>query len=70
MAVLKSSQTTTSCRLKRVPQDVFKIVLEQQTKEKVNRGTKQFSFEATVYKIIREFKRCQDQTGYEASVGK
>lgn len=42
----------------------------QQAKEKVDRGTKQFSFEATIYKIIREYERCKQNTGYETQKGK
>lgn len=59
-----------SIKLKYVPKDVLKIILDQQAKEKFNRSTRQFSCESTVYKIIREFKRCQDKHGYETIIGK
>lgn len=44
--------------LKGVPEDVRKIVLAEQLKEKQNRGTNQFSMSTTIFKIIREWEKC------------
>lgn len=44
--------------LKTVPEDVRKIVLTEQHKEKENRGTNQFSMSSTIFKIIREWEKC------------
>lgn len=40
---------------KNMPEDVRKILLKQQGKEKENRGTNQYSLALTAYKIIREW---------------
>lgn len=44
--------------LKAVPQDVRKLILREQLKEKENRGMNQFSMSLTVFKIIREWEKC------------
>jgi hypothetical protein len=44
--------------LKAIPEDVRKIVLKQQLKEKEDRGINQFSMSTTIYKIIREWEKC------------
>lgn len=41
--------------LKKVPEDVRKILLKQQGKEKENRGTNQYSLSSVVYKIVKEW---------------
>jgi Na+/H+ antiporter NhaB len=41
--------------LKDVPEDVRKILLQQQLKEKEHRKTNQYSIALTVYKIIKEW---------------
>lgn len=58
-----------SYHLSKIPADVYQIVLEQQNEEKKRRGMNQFSFEAAIYKIVREFKKCKD-AGYQTQVGK
>lgn len=40
--------------LKKIPQDIFKFVIQQQGKLKAERGTNKLSFESVVYKLIRE----------------
>jgi len=45
--------------LRRIPPDVFKILLIEQHKEKINKCKGQFGLEQTIYKIIREFERCR-----------
>jgi hypothetical protein len=41
--------------LTNVPEDLRKIILREQAKEKENRGTNQYSLACTVFKIIREW---------------
>lgn len=41
--------------LKNVPEEVRKIILQQQLKEKEHRGTNQYSIALTVFKIIKEW---------------
>lgn len=44
--------------LRRIPDDVFKILLIEQNKEKILKGKGQFGIEQTIYKIVREYARC------------
>lgn len=44
--------------LRALPEDVRRIVLKEQLKEKENRGINQFSLSTTIYKIIREWEKC------------
>lgn len=41
--------------IKKVPEDVRKILLREQKEEKVNRGTNQYSFSSVIFKLIREW---------------
>lgn len=41
--------------LKNMPEEVRKILLKQQQKEKENRGTNQYSLSCVIYKIIKEW---------------
>lgn len=50
-----------SFTLRRIPPDIFQILLIEQHKEKLNKNKGQFGFEQTIYKIIREFERCRKQ---------
>jgi hypothetical protein len=43
--------------LKDVPEDVRKVIIRQQAKEKEFRGTNQFSMASVIYKIIREWNQ-------------
>jgi hypothetical protein len=40
--------------LKNIPPDVFKFIIEQQNAIKELHGTNKYSFECTLYKILRE----------------
>lgn len=40
---------------KAVPPDIFKIIQDEQAKEKKNRGTNQYSLSKVLSKIIREW---------------
>lgn len=42
--------------LKGVPEDIRRVLLQEQLKEKKNRGTNQYSLSSTIIKIIREWK--------------
>lgn len=44
--------------LRRLPEDVRKILLKEQYKEKDNLGTNQVSMSWIIYKIIREWEKC------------
>lgn len=45
--------------LRDIPEDVFKIILDEQAKEKQSRGIGQWSLEKTVYKLIKECAKCR-----------
>lgn len=47
--------------LTRIPKDVFDLVIDEQEKIKKKKGTNQFSFESTLYNMIRDLKRCRDE---------
>jgi hypothetical protein len=49
-----------SCYLKDIPTEVNKIILDEQTRAKKEKGTNQYSIESTIYKIIREYQRCKE----------
>lgn len=48
--------------LKNIPEEVFKIVQKEQNDIKEQRGTNSFSFESTVYKMLRDYERCRKET--------
>jgi hypothetical protein len=43
--------------LKSVPEDIRKIVIKEQAKEKENRGTNQYSMACVIFKIVREWNQ-------------
>lgn len=45
--------------LRKVPEDVFKILIIEQHKEKVDKKKGMFGLEQTIYKIIRDYERCR-----------
>lgn len=47
--------------LKNIPSDVFKFVIDEQTRLKKERGTNKYSFETTMYKMLRDYKRCKEE---------
>lgn len=44
-----------------IPADVFKFVREEQDRIKKEKGTNQFSFACTIYKLLRDHKKCLEQ---------
>lgn len=40
--------------LKKIPQEIYRFILFEQNRLKQQRGTNSFSFETTVYSILRE----------------
>lgn len=48
-------------KLRKLPEDVYCILLQEQGKIKAARKIGMFSLENTVYSIIREHKRCETQ---------
>lgn len=50
-----------SYTLKAIPEDVFKIVQKEQNAIKEKKGTGSFSFECTIYKMIRDLAKCQNE---------
>lgn len=47
-------------QLKRIPKDVWEIILEEQKRIKEEIGINQITYEHTILRIIRDFKKCQD----------
>lgn len=50
---------TKSFLLRKIPPDVFRILLVEQSKEKIKKNKGQFGIEQTIYKIIRDHERCR-----------
>lgn len=55
--------TTTSFTLKAIPKDVYDMVQLEQAEIKKKRRTGMFSFECTIYKMLKDYNRCRD--GYK-----
>lgn len=47
--------------LTNMPEDVFKFVADEQNKIKKQKRIRQFSFESTIYKMLRDYKRCMEE---------
>jgi hypothetical protein len=47
--------------LRRIPDDIFRILLTEQHREKLNKNKGQFGLEQTIYKIIRDYERCRKE---------
>lgn len=47
--------------IKNLPDDLRKVIVREQAKEKENRGTQQYSLSSTIIKIIREWERCREK---------
>lgn len=48
-----------SYTLKEIPEDVYNIVLAEQSEIKKKKKINQFSFESTIYKMIRDLNKCR-----------
>lgn len=48
--------------LKKIPPDVYSIVQDEQSKIKKQKGTNSFSFECTIYKMIRDYDKCRKES--------
>jgi len=46
-------------KLRNIPDDVFKILLIEQSKEKIAKNKGVFGIEQTIYKIVRDYERCR-----------
>lgn len=51
--------------LKQIPPDVFRMIMEEQTKIKKERGTNKYSFESTIYKMLRDYARCREENKFK-----
>lgn len=47
--------------LKKIPQDVHKIVIEEQARIKKETGRNQISFEYVVHKMLRDYQKCREE---------
>lgn len=53
--------TPHSLTLRKIPPEVYKFLLLEQSKEKNARGIGMYSLESTVYKIIKDYMRCREK---------
>lgn len=54
-----------TCTLREIPPDVFKIVQKEQQEIKARKGTNQFSFESTIYKMIKDYDKCRKDVRFK-----
>lgn len=45
--------------LKKIPPEIFKFILDEQNRLKRERCTNKFSFETTIYKLLREYMQAR-----------
>lgn len=45
--------------LRNIPADVYRVVQKEQSEIKQKKGTNMFSFECTIYKMIRDYNKCR-----------
>jgi hypothetical protein len=48
--------------LRNIPPDVFEIVQKEQSEIKLKRKTNSFSFECTIYKMLRDYDKCRKES--------
>lgn len=51
--------------LNSIPDDVFKFVQEEQNKIKRERGILQYSFGRTIFKMLRDYKKCIEENNFK-----
>lgn len=51
--------------LKKIPADVFKFVQAEQNRVKTEKGILQYSLSATIYKMLRDYKKCREQNNFK-----
>lgn len=47
--------------IRHLPEDVRRVIIREQAKEKEKRGTLKWSISSTIFKIIREWERCREK---------
>lgn len=47
--------------LKKIPADLYRFIREEQDRIKREHGTNKYSFESTIYKMLRDYKRCREE---------
>jgi hypothetical protein len=48
--------------LKSIPPEIYRIIQREQADIKINRRSNTFSFECTIYKMLRDYDRCRKET--------
>lgn len=51
--------------LKQIPKDVFRIVQKEQNQIKETKGIGKFSFESTLYKMLRDYDKCRKDINFK-----
>lgn len=52
--------------LKKIPADVFKFVQQEQNRIKAQRGILQYSLSETIYKMLRDYKKCKELNNFKS----
>lgn len=59
VAPIGTNYMAKSITLRKIPPEVFRIILIEQHKEKIQKNKGVFGIEQTIYKIIRDYVRCK-----------
>ena len=53
------SELPKSHTLKSIPPEIYRIIQKEQADIKITRRSNTFSFECTIYKMIRDYEKCR-----------
>ncbi len=51
--------------LRHVPDDILEMIVEEQAAIKIKRGIFVYSFADTIFKILRDYKRCKQENKFQ-----
>ena len=51
-----------SYTLRKIPAEIYRIIMKEQGAIKLKKGTNLFSFETTIYTMIRDYEKCRRES--------
>lgn len=55
----------TTCLLKAIPPEVYKIIQKEQSVIKLSKGIGKFSLQRTIYKMIKDYDKCRKDVNFK-----
>lgn len=55
----------TTCLLKQIPEEVYRIIQKEQSEIKQKKKIGKFSLESTIYKMIKDYDRCRKDVKFK-----